>query len=1211
LSDEGGVYGTALYVNNVGDINGNFIGNYSIVGNTTNGTLNINGTGGNITGNFIGNHGSGCNNWGAGINTRISIGNITGNFIGNYLVSDTSLYSSPSSNGAAIMASGTVGNITGDFIGNYCESIYSYGGAIYNSSGKIGNITGNFINNYVKGKMYDYSQNNSTSANGGAIQNWGSIGKVDSATGEVIGGLINCNFYNNYADNYYYQAVGGAIHAAKDTNIIADNFRSEFIGNYTLTAGVKDDNAIAVNKDATLTLKAINNGHIFFADNIKNAFFVTNDNIGYGLKLTGDGTGTISLHNTVSGAAASATNILIDMQDSVMRDYDLYSLDSNKDTARWNIDIDLENKISDTITTSNALDVANNRVVLKNLNILNADKAQVNEDYKIQVLVNPENNSNLQLALGDEINLPDEEQLLSTVQHVTIDALKQATNWQDKYTTQTDTIKTYGILNLATTATTNDSIGVHVTNQDIKTEVSSSGDTLALVVQTDDLEEKNFYFDTAEDEYLATANLGELKNTLTIDGISGEETSSTINLDSHSGFVMTPDSILNIHDVVIKNGQSELGAVINSDVIDAEVNLTNVSLIDNTVSGDHGGAVYSSSDVNLTADAGDVLISGNKTSKDDEAVYMYRGAEFKLNSVNGGEITVDDKIGGERGYNLTLTGDESGKINLNNSVDNAIVNIDSVYLHLNGAEQFKTSNININSGTLDLINDSAQQQVAESFIINGSFNMNIDADLANVKMDRLPKNTTTMPGFNINVDKINLVSDSKTESVAIPFAYYQFKDNVKYIGPDKLSKDTQVTTAYAPIYKYSVKYENRDDLGYFVFNRGGGSSGNASDAFNPAVLSSPVAAQAGATATMNQAFNYAFQNSDNFMNIPYLERIGHKYDNRYALSPTGDATDVGTFSPLFTDKDKSSIWVKPYASFENIPLKNGPKVSNITYGTIIGYDTDLTSMKRGWERVWTGYIGYNGASQRYSGVDTTQNGGLLGATLTLYKGNFFNATTISAGASVAEDSNMYGHDNFTMLIAGVGNKTGYNFEFKEGRYIIQPNMLISYTFVNTFDYTNAAGVKIKSDPLNAIQLAPGVKFIGNFRGGWQPYIGVNMIWNILDKSDVTANTTKLPEMSIKPYVQYGVGVQKRFKDNCMAYGQAMIQNGGRNGISLTAGFRWSLGKDGKAVNEKVQNSDQKTARTVLKQMTTAQKTAFGKKLQNTTRTTNAGVLKQL
>ena len=121
-------------------------------------------------------------------------------------------------------------------------------------------------------------------------------------------------------------------------------------------------------------------------------------------------------------------------------------------------------------------------------------------------------------------------------------------------------------------------------------------------------------------------------------------------------------------------------------------------------------------------------------------------------------------------------------------------------------------------------------------------------------------------------------------------------------------------------------------------------------------------------------------------------------------------------------------------------------------------------------------------------------------------------------------------------------------------------MLISYTFVNTFDYNNGAGVKIKSDPLNAIQLAPGIKFIMNTKSGWQPYLGVTMVWNILDKTRVTANETRLPSMSIDPYIQYGIGVQKRWKDSYTAYLQAMIHNGGRNGISLTFGLRWAIGR---------------------------------------------------
>ena len=170
----------------------------------------------------------------------------------------------------------------------------------------------------------------------------------------------------------------------------------------------------------------------------------------------------------------------------------------------------------------------------------------------------------------------------------------------------------------------------------------------------------------------------------------------------------------------------------------------------------------------------------------------------------------------------------------------------------------------------------------------------------------------------------------------------------------------------------------------------------------------------------------------------------------------------------------------------------------------------------------------------------------------------------------------------------------------------------------------------------------------------------------MNENNVTANNVRLPEMSMKPYVEYGVGVQKRFKDKYTAFGQAMLRNGGRNGIALTAGFRWNLGKEGRPI-EKVQTPSQQklsqtpslrgagvnnqytsqppslrgaqatrqsitklnllsqtdilaranntltttTDRKIVKQLPTIQKATLGAKPQNTTRTTYRATLKQL
>lgn len=772
-----------------------------------------------------------------------------------------------------------------------------------------------------------------------------------------------------------------------------------------------------------------------------------------------------------------------------------------------------------------------------------------------------------------------------------------------------------------------------------------------------------------------------------------------------------------------ESGKAQGGAIFNtyheghSDYLKAGVigKIQNTSFIENYAKSEsgtaQGGAIWSNRDLNIVADNGESVFSGNYVQngdkKDSQAIFVTNMIENKylgyshskwfyqnephktavtLNSINNGKIIFNDKITGETtktpinkyydrwdsdadkyilqyvddDYNkidtptevsvtpeLKITGDSSSVVQLNNNIENMDISLSGTNLHLGARDNvLDGNNLDLQSGTLSMVNNQVGVASLNNVTLSGNTNFVADVDLANEQMDRITATNYGTHQGKLNVVGMNLLSDSTKDVTEIYFAQPGLKNNVVNGMPANGGYNlpsTAQTTFYTPIYKYNAIYDNRDNGGYFMFTKGdkiltpsgGGGitvtpTGNPSDAFNPSVLAPSVASQAGANATMNQTFNYAFQNSDNFMTIPYLERVAIKTANRYALSPTGDATDVGTFSPLFNAQNEtSSAWVKPYASFENIPLKNGPKVSNITYGTLVGFDTPIKSIRHGWDRAWTGYVGYNGASQRFSGVDATQNGGLVGGTLTLYKGNFFNATTISSGAIVGDNRTMYGTDNYTMLMAGVGNKTGYNFEFKEGKIIIQPSMLLSYTFVNTFDYTNAAGVKIKNDPLHAIQIAPGVKFIVNTKNGWQPYIGVNMIWNLLDKSKVSANDVRLPEMSIKPYVQYGVGIQKRFKDRYMAFGQAMIQNGGRNGISLTAGFRWAIGKEGKPlekvqrVNNKVSsvtpraevkvanNSTVQPERKIIKQLTPEQRVRLGARPQDTTRTTSLGSLRQI
>lgn len=671
--------------------------------------------------------------------------------------------------------------------------------------------------------------------------------------------------------------------------------------------------------------------------------------------------------------------------------------------------------------------------------------------------------------------------------------------------------------------------------------------------------------------------------------------------------------------------------------------------------------IFTASDLNIEANhRQNSIISGNKSFSTTTVNEVYtnktaifasgtteKPTELSLTAKTGGKLVIDDEISGNN-YKIKVAGDKTGVVYLNNNIrafkdknvnmqqfvnfmynetrkklDNTLHPVDLSLENTNlvlgrSAGVLDGHNLTLNSGALSLANGEIGISAPNTLTVAGNTNFFADVDLANSVMDRISAKNYGKHTGNLNVSGMNLLSDAKTDRTEIYFAENGLKDNVT---------TTVSEVAYTPIYKYSVKYDNRNDGGYFVFNRsvtgGGSNGGNPAEVFNPSVLSAPIAGVAASQATVNETFKYVFEHADAFTKLPEQVRQAKINANKYALS-TDFNHNLGSLCPEHNNK---AGWFKPYVTFEKIDLKNGPKVNATTYGSLAGFDTDFFEHKNGWHSVGTGYVGYNGSQLRYKGIDTTMNGGILGYTHTMYKGNFWSALTLSAGASVGQSNTMYGKEDFTSLLAGVGSKTGYNFEFKEGKYILQPVMFLSYTFVNTFDYTNAAGVKINADPAHSIQLNPSVRFIANTKNGWQPYASVGMVWNVMNENKVTANEVRLPEMGMKPYVEYGVGIQKNWKDRFTAFGQAMLRNGGRTGIALTGGFRWAIGREGKPI-DKVQGVNDKkislqsttsgkhneesltSSRKILKQLTPQQKMALtGKK--NTTITINNGILKQL
>lgn len=622
--------------------------------------------------------------------------------------------------------------------------------------------------------------------------------------------------------------------------------------------------------------------------------------------------------------------------------------------------------------------------------------------------------------------------------------------------------------------------------------------------------------------------------------VVGDNGNNYLDYNSANG-TLTADNVTSIADAIAKDSANGVYQMTGDETLTGD--LGTLAGSDNTLTINGGGnSLNGGNNQGVTVAQGQTL---NLTNMKEVGGFADETAVTNDGTVNLSQITLNDKITGTGTSNVT------GDTTINNAVEGNTLNLNSGILTLGQLGNISNADALIaNGGSLSLQNGTIQETNLGNLTLNQDMNLMLDGNFAEETLDTISANQFTSNGHNINISNINILQPTTAKT----FSISPISENMDETVRAQLTGSVQYTggeMVYSPIYKYSATYDPNTAMMNFV-RGGGGSYGD----YNPSVMASPIAAQLGGYLTQLNSYDEAFRNMDMYMLMTKKQREAMKLRNKYASLDNNLAYDKGN-SP-YSDK---SVWFRPYATFENVPLKGGPKVSNVAYGTFFGGESELYDLGHGWDGMYGIYAGYNGSHQAYDGIGIYQNGGTLGAVGMAYKGNFFTGLTLNAGANAGEASTFYGTDNFSMLMAGIASKTGYNIELADGKFIIQPNFLMSYSFVNTFDYTNSAGVSIDSDPLHAIQIEPGLKFIGNLKNGWQPYLGVSMVWNIMDKTQFQANNVSLPELSIKPFVKYGIGVRKTWGERCIGFLQAYFTNGGRNGVGLQAGFRFTLGKD--------------------------------------------------
>lgn len=781
--------------------------------------------------------------------------------------------------------------------------------------------------------------------------------------------------------------------------------------------------------------------------------------------------------------------------------------------------------------------VVGNDVKLGNATTKTAINAGINSTVQIQSINNVDAANTKVVAMGSTVGIYGAEGNVS-IDGITSQMSKVAVNAGKKLNVKGSVNSTGSLLSLIGLEETH--IGGSVTATDSSSTIGSNGDVTF---------DKNVSF---KNTVLTSGNsnvdlqVGSISTALTASGTSTtsnettETNNDTPNLDVNKLIGTIQGTVKDIEEynstiegknVTVKgslNATNDLLAIGRGHAVE-KLAVNGDTTLDNSVV--------------MINSSGDVVTNGLKAK---DAFVFINAKDIKAKDI---DTSVSDS---SKFISYLETANEKFAVDNNMTMKNTILNSKyTTNIAVGGAGDFNTTVLNIPNANaqfgslktentmVSLQNNQANNTISVTgdYTVAGDNLFYMDFDPATGAYDRVHVGgaITGADGATITVNS-NLVNKGDVANGYQIYDVFQGNNGVSGVSFG-LQGETAYSTALANYQMESL------GSGKYAFRRTG---------YTPTALVNPVAVQLGGFLTQVQTYDTAFDNLDMVMMLP-MTAYG---PNRYAV----EDEEAMVYSPLFIPELEKGVWFRPFANFENVDMHQvGGKVDSQTYGALVGGDTALKDLGNGYQGMMSAYVGYTGAHQDLDGVSNYQNGGVVGVTGAIYKNGFFSGLTVSANASGNSASTPYGSNDFFMLSAGAASKTGYNWELANGRFIIQPSWLMSYTFANVFDPNDIAGMKVDSSALHAVQLAPGLKFIGNFSNGWQPYLTVDYRFNICDNADYKVGVVDLPDARVKSYIEYGLGMQKRWGDRFTGYGQFLGRGIGRNGVGLNLGMRWMVG----------------------------------------------------
>ena len=570
------------------------------------------------------------------------------------------------------------------------------------------------------------------------------------------------------------------------------------------------------------------------------------------------------------------------------------------------------------------------------------------------------------------------------------------------------------------------------------------------------------------------------------------------------------------------------GAVFNAGRIE---NIVNSSFVGNYAKATDialGGAIYSQGDLTVTASGGDTVFAGNyvetagvKTPND---IYMSDGTTLKL-IADRGSINFGGGIDGED-YQISING--NGTVNFDGAIKNAGITqgtastgglgtsaIDNITVNVADGSYLAGNSLTLNSGDLNIANLNGRAELSSLTMNGGNINIqNLGVDLRNITMGSLTAGTYTDNGGSIIINNINLSGDGASPNTSLSFTTGLLTDNVRL----------NIDSATGPIWRYNISYDSSNGMLRFARPH----SPTPRD-INPQVMVPAIAVTTTAAAMNNEIHSRVLNDVD--------------------------ALKDSTANVSSADRSIKNAWVKGFGSDTTVGFKDFVGVDTKFAGLIGGLSSDRINEGKGWSAIYSVYGAYIGGEQKFAGEKITNHGGYLGLGANFYHGDFFVGATVNGGL-VSNRPAGSDKDRFNSYMGGIAVKTGYDYRF--GNFTIEPNVYASYTIVSAEDYVTPAGSKVKSDSIDIIEAAPGLKLAQSFDNGLKGYISGRYVWTFTQDQDMTVSNFNLPDIELKDYAEYGIGLEKSWADRAAGFVEIKRRDGGQNGWNFNLGYKHSF-----------------------------------------------------